>query len=141
VHDDSSAFLKQRELWGTMLRDDFVAPPFPIANGTEVELPLRVRSTTAVRSHDSHSVQFCDILAGLLAKAGPGLVGGSHDPFIVELVLAGAGALSYSGVMPHALYVDGPPQRRDGPDMVDRMTELLRPYLDKKMAGRDDFDM
>lgn len=140
VHDDSSAFLKQRDLWATMLRDDLLAPPFPIANGTEVELPLRVRSTTAVRSHDSHSVQLCDILAGLLAKAGPGLVGGRHDPFIVELVLAGAGALNYSGVMPHALYADGPPQRRDGPDMVDRMTELLRPYLDKKMAKRKGSD-
>lgn len=136
VHDESSSFLKQRDLWDTMLRDDFVAPPFPIANGTEVELPLRVRSSTAVRSHDSYSVQLCDILAGLLAKAGPGLVGGSHDPFIVELVLAGAGELNYSGVMPHALYVDGPPQKRDGPDMVDRMAELLRPHLDKKLAGR-----
>jgi hypothetical protein len=140
VHDESSAFLKQRDLWDTMLRDDFVAPPFPIANGNEVELPLRVRSSTAVRSHDSHSIQLCDILAGLLAKAGPGLVGGSHDPFIVELVLAGGGALNYSGIMPHALYVDGPPQRRDGPDMVDRMTELLRPYLDKKMAERKSSD-
>lgn len=136
VHDESSAFLKQRDLWDTMLRDDFVAPPFPIANGTEVELPLRVRSTTGVRSHESHSVQLCDILAGLLAKAGPGLVGGPHDPFIVELVQAGAGALNFSGVMPHALYVDGPPKRRDGPDMVDRMTELLQPYLTKKMAER-----
>ncbi|MXP27672.1 DUF3800 domain-containing protein [Porphyrobacter algicida] len=140
VHDESSSFLKQRDVWDTMLRDDFIAPPFPIANGTEVELPLRVRSSTAVCSHDSHSVQLCDILAGLLAKAGPGLVGGSHDPFIVDLVRSGAGALNYSGVMPHALYVDGPPQRRVGPDMVDRMIELLRPYLDQKMAERESFD-
>jgi len=137
VHDESSAFLKQSDLWGTMLRDDFVAPPVSIADGTEVELPLRVRSSTAVRSHDSHSVQLCDILAGLLAKAGPGLVGGSHDPFIVELVLAGAGELNFNGIMPEASYVDGPPRRRNGPDMVDRMTELLRPYLDKKMAERN----
>ena len=137
VHDESSAFLKQRDLWDTMLRDDFVAPPFEIANGTEVELPLRVKSSTAVRSHNSHSVQLCDVLAGLLAKAGPGLVGGPPDPFIAELVLAGAGALNFSGVMPHDLYVEGPPRKRDGPDMVDRMTELLRPYLEKKMADRN----
>ncbi len=137
VHDESSSFLKQRDLWSTMLRDDFVAPPFQIANGTEVELPLRVRSTTAVRSHDSHSVQLCDVLAGLLAKAGPGLVGGPLDPFIVELVLTGAGELNYSGVMPHELFTEGPPNRRDGPDMVDRMIGLLQPYLDKKAAARD----
>ena len=138
VHDESSAFMKQRDLWETMLRDDFVAPPMPISNGTEVEFPLRVRSTTAVRSHGSYSVQLCDLLAGLLAKAGSGLIGGPRDPFIVELVQAGAGELSYSGVMPHALYVEGPPQQRDGPDMVDRMVELLQPHLEKKMAERDD---
>ena len=138
IHDESSAFLKQRDLWETMLRDDFVASPFLIANGTEVEFPLRVRSTTPVRSHDSYSVQLCDLLAGLVAKAGLGLVGGGHDPFVVELVNTGAGELSYSGVMPHALYVDGPPQLRDGPDMVDRMVDLLQPYLDKKLAERQD---
>lgn len=136
VHDESSAFLKQRDLWDTMLREDFVAPPIPIANGTEVELPLRVRSSTSVRSHDSYSVQLCDVLAGLMAKAGPGLVGGSRDRFIVELVMAGAGELSYSGIMPHRLFVDGPPSRRDGPDMVDRLMELLQPHLDRKMAAR-----
>lgn len=137
VHDESSAFMKQVDLWETMLREDFVAPPFPIADGTEVELPLRVRSTTAVRSHESYSIQLCDLLAGLLAKAGPGLIGAPHDPFIVELVEAGAGELTYSGIMPHALYSDGPPQRREGPDMVDRMIELIRPYIEKKVAERD----
>jgi hypothetical protein len=136
VHDESSAFLKQRDLWQTMLRDDFEAPPFPIANGSEVELPLRVRSTTAVRSQESPAVQLCDVLAGLGAKAGPGLIGGTRDPFIVELVEAGAGELTYSGVMPHALYVKGPPPRREGPDMVDRMVELLGPHLKRVAAER-----
>jgi len=136
VHDESSAFLKQRELWDVMLREDFVAPPFPIANGTEVELPLRVRSTTSVRSNESASVQLCDVLAGFGAKAGPGLIGGERDPFILELVEAGAGALNYSGVMPHAQYFEGPPARRSGLDMVDRMTELLGPYLERVAAQR-----
>lgn len=137
VHDESSAFLKQKDLWTTMLREDFEAPPFPIANGTEVELPLRVRSTTAVRSQDSHAVQLCDVLAGLGAKAGPGLIGGEKDPFIVELVKAGAGALNYSGIMPHALYVEGPMPKRNGPDMVDRMVDLLRPHLERKGVQRN----
>lgn len=131
VHDESSAFLKQRALWDTMLRDDFEASPFLIGNGTEVELPLRVRSTTAVRSVDSPAVQLCDVLAGFGAKAGPALIGGTADPFIRELVEAGAGELVYSGVLPHALYVDGPPARRNGPDMVDRMVELLGPHLER----------
>ena len=136
IHDESGAFLRQRDLWDTMLREDFEAPPFTIGNGSEVELPLRVRSTTAVRSLESPAVQLCDVLAGFGAKAGPGLIGGTRDPFILELVEAGAGELTYSGVMPHALYVEGPPARRRGPDMVDRMVELLGPHLKGVAAER-----
>ncbi len=33
--------------------------------------------------------------------------------------------------MPHALYVEGPPRRREGPDAVDQMVNLLRPHLDR----------
>lgn len=136
IHDESSAFLKQQDLWDTILREDFEAPPIPIANGSEVELPLRVRSTTAVRSLESPAIQLCDVLAGFGAKAGPGLIGSTRDPFILELVQAGAGELTYSGVMPHALYVNGPPARRNGPDMVDRMVELLGPHLKRVTAER-----
>ncbi|WP_067676711.1 hypothetical protein [Tsuneonella dongtanensis] len=91
-----------------------------------------------MRSHYSCSVQHCDILAKLLAKERPDLVGGTLDSFIAEVDVAGAAALNYSGVMQQALYVDGPPQRRNGPDMVDRKTELLWPHLDKKKEGLKD---
>ncbi len=135
VHDESSAFLHQRDLWMTMMRDIDV-PPIEVANGSMVELPLRIKSTTAVRSQDSFAVQLCDVLAGFAAKAGPGLSGGPPDPFIVELVLLGAGELTHSGIIPHALYTEGPPPKRNGPDMVDRMVELIQPYLEKVTAER-----
>jgi hypothetical protein len=141
VHDDSSAFLKRRGMWDAMLRDDVEPQRLPIANGTDVELPIRVRSTTGVRSQDSSAVQLCDVLAGFAAKAAPGLGGGTTDPFVSELVMLGAGALVHGGVMPHTLYVDGRrPRRRAGPDAVDRMVDLLRPHLDRLSKDRADED-
>jgi len=132
VHDESNAFLKQRGTWNAMLRDDVEPQRFPIGNGTDVEIPLRVRSTTGVRSEDSAAVQLCDVLAGFAAKAAPGLGGGTRDEFILELVMLGAGELTHGGVMPHALYADGRQlRRREGPDVVDRMVDLLRPHLDR----------
>lgn len=137
VHDESSAFLKQRGMWDTMLRDDVEPQRLPMSNGTDVELPIRVRSTTGVRSQDSAAVQLCDVLAGFAAKAAPGLGGGTGDQFILELVMLGAGELVYGGVMPHALYVDGRrPRRREGPDAVDRMVDLLRPHLNRVIEKR-----
>jgi hypothetical protein len=136
VHDESNAFLKQRGIWDSMLREDVEPQRFPISNGTDVELPIRVRSTTGVRSQDSAAIQLCDVLAGFAAKAAPGLGSGTRDQFILELVMLGAGELVHGGVMPHASYVEGRPRRREGPDAVDRMVELLRPHLDRVTRER-----
>ncbi len=137
VHDESSAFLKQRGMWDAMLRDDVEPQRLPLSNGTDVELPIRVRSTTGVRSQDSPAVQLCDVLAGFAAKAAPGFGDGTRDQFILELVMLGAGALVHGGVMPHAEYADGePPKVRKGPDAVDRMVDLLRPHLDRASDER-----
>lgn len=136
VHDESSNFLRQRDTWDTLLRHDFVSPPQPQGNGTLVEFPLRVTSTASAASHNSPAIQLCDVLAGLGAKFAPALQRREVDPFVAELVGLGAGALTYSGVLPHDAYAEGPPAHRDGPDMVDRMVELLEPHLSRVMAER-----
>ena len=63
--------------------------------------------------------------------------GRAPDPFLMELVGLGAGELIQEGVKPYAEYADGPPPLRDGPDMVDRMMELLAPELERRAAARD----
>lgn len=137
VHDESSAFLKQQGMWNAMLSNDIEPQRFPIANGTYVDLPIRVNSTTGIRSHDSFAVQLCDVIAGFAGKAAPGLGGGSRDDFVLELVSLGAGELVYGGVMPHALYVDKErPKRREGPDVVDQMVGLLEPHFDSLSSKR-----
>lgn len=137
VHDESSNFLRRQDMWLALLRDDYASPPVEQGNGTLIEFPLRVRSTRAVRSHDSSAVQLCDLVAGLAAKAAPGLDGRASDPFVVDLVMAGAGALTVGGVRPHDDYAEEGVPRASGPDMLDHVVDLLEPYfkgLDKRRS-------
>jgi hypothetical protein len=112
-----------------------VPGPIEQSNGTSVEFPLRVRSTTSVRSHDSTAVQLCDVLAGFGTKAALSFEGREQDPFMLELVHLGAGELTHSGVMPHDDYADGPVPRRSGPDMLDHMVELLQPHFQRRQGA------
>ncbi|ANK12812.1 hypothetical protein A9D12_07480 [Erythrobacter neustonensis] len=127
VHDESSNFLRQRDVWETILRDECEPGPVIMGDGTSVEFPLRVRSTTAVRSHDSAAVQLCDVIAGLGAKAALSFDERGKDPFVMELIQLGAGELTHNGVRPHQDYADEPMPRRTGPDMLDQMVSLLEP--------------
>jgi len=106
VHDESSNFLRQRDVWDTILRDDCEPGPAEMGDGTTVDFPLRVRSTTAVRSHESAAVQLCDVIAGLGAKASLFFDGREKDPFMVELIALGVGELTFNGVRPHRDYAD-----------------------------------
>jgi hypothetical protein len=60
------------------------------------------------------------------------MYGGHRDAFLLELIVLGAGALNTSGVRPHEDYADGPAPIRSGPDVVDRMADLLQPYIETK---------
>ncbi len=141
VHDESSAFLKQAGMWNAMLRDDVPPQQIPTSNGSNIELPIRIRSTTATSSKTSPAIQLCDVLAGFAAKAAPGLYGQASDPFVRELIDLGAGALVHGGVMPHPLFPIGKPSRRTGPDMVDRMVEVLKPHLKSLLKDRSNIDV
>lgn len=136
VHDESSNFLRQREVWTTLMRDDFARGTLEKGDGSEIEFPLRVRSTASMGSEAAPAIQLCDMLAGLYGKAALAFDGRERDPFMTELLDLGVGELAYAGVLPRPEYTEGPPPRRAGPDMVDRMVELLRPELDRIAAVR-----
>ena len=116
-------------------RADFTSPPFRQANGTIVELPLRVRSTTGVKSETSPAIQFADLLAGLGAKFALATDSDKRDPFLIDLVRRGAGSLTSGGVRPHDDYAVGGVPLRVGPDPLDTMTDLLAPYFDGDRSG------
>lgn len=131
IHDESSNFLRQRDVWDTILRDDCEPGPVEMGDGTTVDFPLRVRSTTAVRSHESAAVQLCDVIAGLGAKASLFFDGRERDPFMVELIGLGAGELTFNGVRPHEDYADEPMPKKTGPDMLDHMVGVLEPHFNR----------
>lgn len=134
LHDQSSNFFKSRSMWSTLMRNDAPDIVHQLGNGSLVEFPLRVCTTTSLISHDSRSVQFCDVVAGLFTKLMPAVQGFEIDPFLMELVAKGAGEVTMSGVNPERIYVNGPPPRRSGPDALDQMVEVLRPELDRILS-------
>jgi hypothetical protein len=134
LHDQSSNFFKSRSMWSTLMRNDAPDVVHQLGNGSLVEFPLRVSTTTSLRSHDSRSVQFCDVVAGLFTKLMPAVQGFEIDPFLMELVAKGAGEVTMSGVNPERIYVNGPPPRRSGPDALDQMVDILRPELDRILS-------
>lgn len=133
-HDQSSNFFRSRSMWSTLMSDDAPDGPHQLGNGSHVEFPLRVRSTTSLTSHGSHAIQFCDVVAGLFTKLMPAVQGFEIDPFLKDLVAKGAGDVTMSGVNPERIYVNGPPPRRFGPDALDKMVEVLRPELDRILS-------
>lgn len=132
VHDESSNFLRQRDIWDTILRDDCQPSVLEMGNGTTVEFPLRVRSTTAVRSHESAAVQLCDVIAGFGAKASLSFDGREKNAFMDELIALGAGELTFNGVKPHEDYADEPMPKKAGPDILDHMVGLLEPHFNRR---------
>ena len=127
VHDASANFFRHRDIWERMTNEHVPPQPFPLGDGTIVEYPLRVVSTTPVDSRDCPAVQFCDICAGLAARLFDPALSASNRQLLNQTVEAGFSSLEYNGIRPQNIFPDSiPPRRRTGPDSVDRITEILR---------------
>lgn len=132
VHDESKAFVKQRDLWNTMLRDDLDPVGMASAAGTTAIFPLRVVDTVSEQSEQSASIQLCDVMAGVINRSTRILTHGP-DPFVFDLMRSGFGNMPMSGVMPEKERVNELPPLREGPDVLDRMVEVLRPHIERKL--------
>jgi hypothetical protein len=133
VHDESIAFFQQRDMRQTMLRDDLDPLEMFSAEGTSTIFPLRVCSTVGQCSERSASIQLCDLVAGVFTRALR-MFGGTVDPFIFDLMLAGFGEMPMTGVMPERERVSELPPRREGPDTVDQMVQVLRLHLERRLG-------
>ena len=126
IHDASANFFRHRDIWERMTNEHVPSQPFPLGDGTTVEYPLRVISTTAVDSQECPAVQFCDICAGLAARHFDPRLSTSNRQFVNQVDEAGFSSLEYNGIRPDNIFPDRiPPRRRTGPDSVDRMTDIL----------------
>jgi len=126
VHDASSNFLRYQEIWRNITNNNVPEQISRMGDGTYVEFPLRVISTTEVDSRDSRSVQFCDILAGLSVKHFNRELKEDDRQFLNDVVGAGLDTISYNGIRPNTTFPDKiPPKRLVGPDVVDQMTDII----------------
>lgn len=126
VHDASSNLLRSREMWERITSANVPQQRHRGGDGSFVQFPLRVVSTTAVDSKDSRSVQFCDILAGLAARHFSPMTKGEERAFMNEVIDAGLKEVTYSGIRSGTTFPDQiPPKRLDGPDVIDQMIGIM----------------
>lgn len=126
IHDASSSFLRDRQTWEAVTGVDVDGRALKAGDGSFVDYPIRVVSTEAKDSRESHSIQFCDILAGLVSRHfNPNLIE-EDRAFMSELIDEGLGNISSNRLVPGTEFPDQiPPKRLDGPDVVDQMAEML----------------
>ena len=126
VHDASSNFLRSREMWGKITSPNVPRQLHRGGDGSYVEFPLRVISTTAMDSQASRSIQFCDVLAGVAARHFSPNTAGDDRAFIDEVIDAGLKHVTYNGIRPDVVFPDQiPPRRLEGPDVVDQMMGIM----------------
>ncbi len=127
VHDASTNFFNQEELWRRITATDAPARLQPVANSAPLEFPLRIAETLAANSKANPSIQLADLIAGAMTRLH--INREEERPALRDLVETGFGELIVNGIRPQQDYPDGPPARLNGPDAVDQMVELMNPNL------------
>jgi hypothetical protein len=126
IHDDSSNFLRHREMWERITNNNVPRQLHGMGDGTMVEFPLRVVSTRAVDSRTSYAIQFCDMLAGLASRHFNLQLADEDRDFMNDVVRAGLCELTFNGIRPATVFPDCiPPRRLQGPDIVDQMRDIM----------------
>jgi hypothetical protein len=126
VTDESSNFLRNKDMWDRATNSDVPAQTHVAGDGEPVEFPIRVVSTTLVDSKTSHAVQLCDVLAGFAARHFDDKTSDADRELLDAAIESGLGVVDYNGIRPALVFPDAiPPRRLDGPDVVDRLQEVL----------------
>lgn len=125
VHDESKHFFARSVRWEAITNPELEPVSFTTGNKT-LKLPIPVVSTVGARSHESASLQLCDLVAGLVSRASAP----NHPPefreFLGAVIDAGFGEMTIFPVDAGTDFVSGPPERSTGPDMVDRIAQAVR---------------
>jgi hypothetical protein len=133
IHDDSSNFLRQKETWDALTSHDVPKYLHPLGDGSFVQYPLRVMQTLSIKSHENHSVQLCDILAGFATQNFKNdLKGLDARPIYKEAMEAGLGEILYNSIRPGTEFPDFPPEKLTGLDAPALLAQLIKRAEDRK---------
>lgn len=120
VHDESTHFFRRSERWKMMVRPDIPQQVIEIGDKT-LTLPIPVSATTSARSHETPSLQLCDLVAGLVRWSSSSSLTDDDRRFFQEAIEAGANVLSVFPVEAGTDFAEGPPQLATGPDIIDQV--------------------
>lgn len=126
IHDESTHFFRRSERWRMMTNQDLASTLLELG-GKTLRLPIPVRSTVNGRSHESASLQLCDLIAGFVTRAYAPSPSEEFTSFLRAAEEAGMSELRVFPIDAGTDIPDGPPQRANGPDVVDRIATALRP--------------
>ena len=126
VHDASANFFRRKDVWDTVTSENVPEQDYRLGDGSCVEFPLRVTSTTAMDSVNNRSVQLSDVLAGITARHFSFNTQGDERRFVDEVIEAGLKFVEFDGVRPGTVFPDPfPPGPLDGPDVLDQMVGIM----------------
>jgi hypothetical protein len=125
IHDQSSNFFRQADLWKRITRPTVAAQFHNAAGGGSFPFPLGVVSTTSGNSRDHAAIQVCDVISGLVALTRQPIESSEERGLLRDVMIAGFGELICDGIRPEEEFVDGPPEKLGGPDAVDQMRNII----------------
>lgn len=127
VHDRSTSFFKEKDLWERLLGKDVPHQVQATAGGGSVKFPLPVEETKPDDSKNRHAIQLCDVIAGLMAKSRYPEAWNDKGDLLERMRDSGWGEHAPFGITPRPEFPEGPPAKLDGPDAVDLMQAILFP--------------
>ena len=125
IHDESSNFFRQAELWKKITDKRIHSKDHSQANGLDFSFPLNINKTMIGVSGSYRSIQICDIIAGLVSKACRADHNAQDAPFFDELMSAGLGELTVNSIQQGQNLTFDPPPILTGPDAVDRFVHAI----------------
>ena len=105
IHDESTHFFRRSERW-RMTNQDLASTLLELG-GKTLRLPIPVRSTVNGRSHESASLQLCDLIAGFVTRAYAPSPSEEFTSFLRAAEEAGMWNCGSSRLMPGQIFRTG----------------------------------
>ncbi|MFG1294954.1 DUF3800 domain-containing protein [Xanthobacter variabilis] len=128
IHDESNHFFKRSERWQA-ITNPALEPMILSVGDRTLTLPVPVTSTISARSHETPSLQVCDLIAGVIGRYRSNESSGEMRDFFSAAASSGLGQISIYPVEAGTDFIASPPARAEGPDIIDRIAAAVRKGL------------